>query len=202
LNKQESTGPQSRLAALKSTLAATQTELADLKATVTEVLAPKVESQASSNVENASLKKVFKSLKAEVKELTAKIDSVETDAGQTASQQAVIDSLSQGQTRLERSSQALLAWRAQVDAFDLAHPAASQSELDKVASEVAACSSLLESVRDAQEKLSSSLQSDFNTAIKDLMQCMADGRKGAITRGVCCSMGHGGSVLPETSGST
>jgi prefoldin subunit 5 len=185
-------GPESRLATLKSTLTVTQTELADLKTTVTELLVPKSELQVCFTADVAALK-------AEVEELTARIDSIETDAGQTAS---VIDSLSQAQTRLERSSQALLAWRAQVDAYILAHPAASQSQLDKVAAVFAACLSLVESVRDAQEKLSSTLQSNFTTAIKDLMQCMADGKKGAITRRVRCSMVHGGSASPETSGST
>ncbi|KAL4515997.1 hypothetical protein Ndes2437B_g06732 [Nannochloris sp. 'desiccata'] len=194
-NTQESMGPQTRLATLKNTLTATQTELADLKTTVTDLIVSKIQFQASSTAAVAALK-------AEVEELTAKIDSIEIDAGQTASQQTVIDSLSQGLTRLERSSQALLAWRAQVAAYDLAHPAAAQSELDKVSAEVAACYSLFESVRDAQEKLSSSFQSKFSTAIKDLMQSMADGRKGAITRGVRCSTGHGGSESPGTSGST
>ncbi len=126
-----------------------------------------------------------------MEELTSKIDSIEADAGQATSQQIVIDSLSQSQDRLDRSSQALMAWRAQVSAYDTAHPSATQSEMDKVAAEVAACTSMLESVRDAQEKLASSLQLSFNAAIKDLMQCMADGRKGAITRGVRCSTSHG-----------
>jgi hypothetical protein len=179
-------------AALKNSLATTQTEVAELKSTVTELLVFKIQTQASATSEIAALK-------AQIEELTAKVDSVETDASQTASQQVVIDSLSQGQTRLERSIQALMAWRAQVAAYDTAHPAATQSELDCVSAEVAACASSLESVRDAQEKLSSNLQLNFNTAVIDLMQCMADGKRGAITRGVRCSTSHGGSVSPTGS---
>ena len=140
-------------------------------------------------------------LKGKIEVLTAKVDSVETDAGLLASQEAVVDSVAQGQARLEKSIQALMAWRAQVAAYDTVHPAATQSDLDRIAAEVAASASLVEAVRDAQERLSANLQLNFSSAIKDLMQCLEGGRKGAITRGVRCSTSHGSASPAGSTGS-
>ncbi len=193
MTRQDSSSAQTRLATLKSALADAQAELTELKTTVTNLLLSMSQNQASSTAEIAALK-------TQAENLTARVDSIETDAGQDASLNAVVDSLAQGQLRLERSSQALMAWRAQLAAYDTAHPSATQSELGRVAADVAACNSVLNKLRDSQEKMSSDLHLSFNSAIKDLMQCISEGRRAASTRAVRCSTNNTlGSISPTSS---